>query len=371
MGLTSRHYSLFLLLLVVLFGGCGRKDAHSGHGKNIMENAELIALYDRTGYDEVFIVAPNGDDVAHYILIDRNDSTPYEFPDGSEIIRVPVENAIVDSEVYASAMQELGVDTYIAGMLDPSYVTSPWLKSRLRKGKIKDVGQSLTPNTEKIIALSPDGILLSYYDGMQTQGIDKLGIPVIKMYDLQESTPLGRAEWMRFIGRLVGKEAESDSIFESVKDNYLELTKKQTLTFQKPKVLTEIIYNGTWSVAGGKSYHASLIRDSGGDYFKAKDKSAVTLNLQPEQVLADGGDADVWIIRFFGGGEQLRTLLSTDPLYGQIKAYKDGNIYYSDTSTSGMFREFPFHPDLLLKDYQLIFTNDTTNHLRYFKRLER
>lgn len=361
----------FLTVPLFLYS-CGDKESHGAHGTNIMEDAHLLAIYEREGYDEVYVVNVNGDEVAHYVLVDREDSMKYDFPEGVIEIKVPLKSAVLDSEVYASAFEELSAIDAITGMFDVSYVTLPEIDKKLKKSEIQDVGQSLYPNSEKIISLNPDALLISFYDGMQTQGLDKLGLPVIKMYDLQESSPLGRAEWIRFIGRLVGKEDVSDSIFSAVKKKYTEIGKERSGDlYHGPKVLTELIYEGTWYVPGGKSYQAQLIQDAGGNYFKSEDSTEGTLNLMAETVLQQGGDADVWLIKYFGDENQIKAILNSDPVYKEIKAWKEGNVYFSNTSKSGLFREFPFHPEGLLKDYKIIFEGDSITELRYFKKLNK
>lgn len=351
-------------------GACGHNQ-HTSHGTNTMEEAQLIAIYDRDGYDEVYIVTPGGEEVAHYFLVASGDSLDFELPEGAVEITVPLKKAVIDSEVYASAFEELGVADAIGGLFDAAYVTSPALRREIDSGRIRDVGQTVSPNAEGLLSLQPDAILVSYFEGMQTQGIDKLGVPVVKMYDLQESSPLGRAEWLRFIARLVGKDETGDSIFSEVKSRYETIKGWRNDDKDKPKVITDLVYQGTWSVPGGASYQAKLLDDAGASYFKKADHSPVTLNLSPEQVVAEGTDADVWIIRYYGDGSQLKAILGSDPIYKGIKAYTDGNVYYSDTSKSGLFREFPFHPDRLLEDYQIIFTGDSVSSLRYFEKLER
>lgn len=361
-------FASFLILACWIFGACNKQD-HQPHGTNIVEEANLLAIYEREGYDEVFIVNPEGEEVAHYILIPQDAETEYDIPDGAIEIRVPVQNAVIDSEVYAGALEELGATELIGGMFDANYVTSPTLAEKIKSGKIKNLGPATSPNTEKILAGEPEAILLSYFPGMQTEGLEKTGIPIIKMFDLQEDNPLGRAEWIKFIGRLAGKDEMADEIFSRVKDEYSGII-LESGTAQRPKVLTEIMYEGNWNVAGGNSYHANLIKDAGGNYFKSDDNSASTLVLTPEQILAAGGDSDKWIIRYFGNGNELNKILESDPVYKEIKAYQEGEIYFSDTSQSGLFREFPFHPELLLKDYKEIFNSSQPEGLRYFRKLD-
>lgn len=351
----------------MILTGCGRTPQNHPHGVNVMEESELIAIYDREGYDEVYIVSPKGDEVAHYVLVESD--SIMDFPEGAEIIRVPVESMVIDSEVYAGALEELGAANLITGLFDARYITSSDLQKRLQGRQIQDVGQTSSPNSERILKMQPGAIVISYFDGMQTREIDKLEIPIIKMYDLQEASPLARAEWIKFLGRLSGKAEKADSIFTEVKGDYNSI-RRQKKDSIAPKVLTEIIYEGVWNVAGGHSYQSALIKDAGGRYFKADDESAVNLNLAPEQVLLEGGDADVWLIRYFGDARALRQILDSDPLYGELKAYKNGNIYFSDTSRSGLFREFPFHPERLLEDYTVIFSGDSVTPMRYFEKLK-
>ena len=336
-----------------------------------MLHSELIKIYEKNGFDEVVISDIKGKKTAHYILVGRSDTLLKDIPPDACVLRVPLTSAVLDSEVYAGALEELDSKDIIKGMLDADFVTSPSLKDAISKGKIARLGQPSSPDIERITLLNPDAIFLSYFEGMQTQAIDKTGTPVLKMYDLQERTPLGRAEWIKFIGKLVGKDKEAKAIFNEVAGNYQSQKKKVDDTAVRKKVITEIMYEGLWNVAGGNSYQANMIKDAGGKYFKEGETSKVTLMLTPEQILKDGHDADVWIIRFYGNEEELRNILNSDPIYKEIKAFREGEIYFSDTSQSGLFREFPFHPDRLISDYGIIFSDSAKENLKYFTKLKR
>lgn len=367
--------TLCVVFLVVLSISCNTTQQTEEYKENILNESELLALYSENGYDEVVISNTSGDEVAHYYLVNNASALPKDIPEGITVVNVPLKNVALDSEVYAGALEELNSSGVIKGMFDSQYVTSPTLKDAAENGRLTDLGNTSSPKTEKIVALHPDAILISYFDGMQTQNLDKLGIPVIKMYDLQESTPLGRAEWIRFLGRLVGRGDQADTIFNQVTKAYNELVAAGDSipnTAIRPKVLTDIMYEGVWNVPGGASYHSGIIKDAGGWYFKEGDVSPGSLKMSKEQVLLEGGDADIWLIRHYGDEEQLNTILSSDPIYQEIKALKEGNVYFSDTSTSGLFRDFPFHPEKLLKDYKLIFAGDSIGMIElpvYYQKL--
>jgi iron complex transport system substrate-binding protein len=65
----------------------------------------------------------------------------------------------------------------------------------------------MAPDIERIIALKPEAILLSPFENSGGYGkLDKLHVPIIEAADYMESSPLGRAEWMKFYGMLFGNE---------------------------------------------------------------------------------------------------------------------------------------------------------------------
>lgn len=361
---------LTFLLICLSFHACVSRETQVADGKNEMEEASLISLYDRGEYEEVLIMSPDGREVAHYVIVDREASLTSDLPKGAEVLRVPVRSLATDSEVYASALEEIDGAECIKGMFDAQFVTSQTLKTRVEEGKIVHLGAPASPSIEKLIELQPEAVMVSYYDGMQMLGIDKLNVPIVKMYDLQETSPLGRAEWLRFIGRLAGKGEKADSIFKTVKKKYEALKSEVPTETFRPKILTETPYEGVWYVPGGASYQAKLIEDAGGTYFKACDKSTGSLNLSLEQVLDGGSDADIWLVKVFGKVPTKTSLKKENPLYEEFKPFKTGDIYFSDTSSSGLFREFPFHPELLLEDYRVIFSGEPGYSLRYFKKIE-
>ena len=54
-----------------------------------------------------------------------------------------------------------------------------------------------------------------------------------------------------------------------------------------------------------------------------------------------------------------------------FNAVESGGVYYANTAKVNLFEEFPYHPDLLLKDYIKIFHPDLLPDysLRYFKQM--
>ena len=75
------------------------------------------------------------------------------------------------------------------------------------------------PTIEKIMELKPDAIMVSPFEQTGYGQLEKLGIPLLECADYMETSPLARAEWMRFYGRLFGAGTKADSLFNRVQND--------------------------------------------------------------------------------------------------------------------------------------------------------
>lgn len=64
-------------------------------------------------------------------------------------------------------------------------------------------------------------------------------------------------------------------------------------------------------------------------------------------------------------------MLKLYPGNDRFKAFKEGNIYYVDTSVSTLFEDTPFHPESLLREYIKIFHPEKLPdyQLHYYKKI--
>ena len=304
--------------------------------------------------------------LASYLLLD-GEKRPDSVPPRQRLaeLRVPLERSAVFSAIHAGAIEELGETGRVAAVADAEYVKGAFARG-IADSSIADLGSSLSPSMEKITLASPDAFLMYPMQNAGHGALENSGIPIIEMADYMETTPLGRAEWIRLLGRLYGRAAEADSIFKSVESKYNTLAAKASKLEKRPKVLTEMLTSGYWFVPGGNSYMARLITDAGGEYPWAGDKSTGSLQLDFSAVYARAADADIWLIKTYGSDLTLAGLREVYPLNSQIKAFKKGGVYFADTQKVTLYEEFPFHPELLLGEYAAIFSGNTDN-LRYFK----
>jgi len=346
-------------LIVITFPSCSctRTQSDPGDGDTLTRHASLLRLIDhRNGIVSARVLDPwnDGNILGTYLLVDRNvpdDSIP-KIEDAT-VIRVPIESSLVFSSVHTRGFEELGCINAVTGVADGQYFTSPSMRRLIDSGKIVDVGNSMSPSLEKMVALAPDAALVSPYENSGNGILDKTGIAVVEMADYMEPTPMGRAEWILLIGALNGKLDQAREIFENVEKEYTAIAKYASSTGTRPTVLSELPFNGVWYQPGGHSYASAMIRDAGGHPLLDSDTSAGSVQMDIANVYDRGIDADVWLIKNYG---DLTTadIAMTSKLIPQIRAYVNGNIWNANTTKNSYFDDIAFHPERILRDMAVI-----------------
>ena len=350
---------LFCIPIIFMFIACSPTSKHnSSHSSNDdftpvpMLHANGITIEHNSSNDSrISIINPWKKDanLCSFTLSDSNESTP------SNTITRPLKRVIVYSTVHANIIKELGHLSAVKGVCDPQYFTIPEIIEGVYNGSIVNVGSSASPNIERIIALSPDAVIVSPYQDSQFKDIEKLGITVVQCADYMETSPLGRAEWIKLFGELFGEQEKADSIYNNVLTEYNQLKQLAAQSQHKTKVLSENIINGTWYVPGGDSYMAQLFADAGGAYAWSDVHTTGSIPLDMAQVLEKSHDADVWLIKSLESSFSYTKLKVQDALNSEFKAFKQKNIYFCNTERTTLYQDFPFHPELLLKEYIAIF----------------
>lgn len=268
------------------------------------------------------------------------------------VIRQPLKRAVVFSSVHCALFEELGAADRISGVCDASYISSDAIQEAIKRGDIRDLGSSYQPNIELMAASGPDALLPSAFENAGSYGgVDRLGIPLIPCVDYMEQGPLARAEWMRFFGRLVGKGAEADSLFNQVEQQYITLKRMAKQTDERPTLLSGYPYQGTWYVPGGQSSMGMLYADAGTRYVYADVAGTGSLPMNIENVLVDGHRAAIWLFVYNQHSSiTLKQIESENRLLSQFDAFSHKGIWACNANHSPFHELTPFHPDLLLEN---------------------
>lgn len=392
-------------LVALLFVACQGGKTASGEGGDTlrMKYAELLTIvkHDDGAYTEAIIENPwkKGTTLHKYILVPKGkegDETVARLKDdirenatlqmGShcDIVRTPLESNVVFTAPHCQLMYELGCKNAITGVCDKDYINIPDIKERVKlsDGKastsdtdkvIIDCGSSMQPDIERIIALKPGGLFISPFENSGGYGkLDKLHIPIIETADYMETSPLGRAEWMKFYGLLFKSEERSDSLFSSIEKEYLALKAEAAKLPQGLSILTERKMGSVWYVPGGKSTMGILLKDANAKYIFADDTHSGSLAYGPERILSKGTQVDVWAFKYFGGKALSKSdLLAEYEGYKALKTFNQNSIYQVDTSTQPYFELTSFHPEILLREFIILAHPKATQFgkLRFYQHL--
>ena len=346
----------------------------SWHGADTVRYATGFIIIKSDGYTCVEIKDPwnKGKLLQRYLLIPRNKQLPKGLPSGT-VVRVPLRNMVVYTAVHAAMFVELGAIDEIAGVCEGSYIKEATIAARIDKGLIKDLGKATSPNIEKMIELGTEVIIASPFEHGSYGAVEKTGIPIIECTDYMETAPLGRAEWIKFIGLLTGEGKRADSLFRAIESNYLRLKALTENVSDRPKLMTEMKYGNSWYVSGGESYMAYLYKDAGADYFFAYLKGAGGVPLSVETVLQRAIHADLWLILYNRDEEMTYSALQSDfSSYSRFDPFRNRRIYGCNVNYLPYYEEVPVHPDYLLAELIAIFHPDLLpgHHFRYFKPLK-
>lgn len=365
-----------LLLWAAIFGlgftSCRRqRSAAADEDDNMVGEARLLRLFRMQGYWLAEIVNPwdTTSTLARYALVERG--THPMLPDEKDLVRieVPLQRSVLYSSVHGALVDELGHSVQVAGVADGKYFKSPY-REAIRRDDVVDVGSSRNPSLEELISVGPDAILVEPYENAGHGVLDRLGIPVIECADYMESTPKGRAEWMKFFGLLYGCVDEASALYDKVAARYDSISLLAAKAKERPSVLMELPYQGVWFVPGGGSYSARLVTDAGGRWPWSDNHTAGSLQLDAAAVYAGAADADVWLIKSYGHTLSREQVGAMD-LAKEFKAWREGNVYVADTEQVPFFEDLPFHPDRVLEEYVKIFHPGLIpGNLRYFSRAE-
>lgn len=363
-----------LLLIVVMTVSCRQSSSSDGNvtdGDTLTTHAQLLTMVDYAPGVVVADITNPWDTTARLqrLVLVSDESGEQQLPEGT-VIKCPVSRSLVSSVMFAHAIDELGATGSIAAVTDGEYFKTPAVRKAIDSGKIINAGSSLQPNPELITACSPDVVLSNPYQNAGHGILETLGIPIVEMADYMESTPLGRAEWIKLLGVLYGNRHAADSIFEATKENYALW--KNRAGENRPTVLTEMSRDGVWFVPGGKSYMALIIADAGASYPWSDTEESGSLQLDFASVYNTAHNADYWLIKTDNPEFSYRDLADAYPLNARFKPFSQKQCYFLDTNNSMFFEEMSFHPDLLLRDFIIILHPDSAQdeQTRYYKPLK-
>jgi len=320
---------------------------------------------------------PGATESLQYVLVQCGTSAPDGFSE-AQIIEVPVMSIVTLSTTYLPFLDELGLLDRLVGLDDATYVSNPTVLKMAEEGKLTLLGYGSGVNVEQALDLQPD-LIMAYGSGAAEYDAHPVlmdaGLKVVINAEWLDTSPLGRAEWGKFIAVFFNKEADGEALFAETAQQYNDLVALAASATDKPTVFANTDYQGTWFMPGGNSFAAAFLKDAGASYLWADDTSTGSLPLAFEAVFDKAKDAQFWVnVGFFF---TLEDLLAADARYADFAAFQNGTVWNNDAKTSAaggndVYESAVAHPELVLADLIKIFHPDLLpdHELVYYRQVK-
>ena len=304
----------------------------------------------------------------HYLLVPAG-SKPAQVPEGYTALEVPVSRVVCMTSLQLSNFICLDELDRVVGITSTRHLFNPEMKERLADGRTAKIGIEGNFDNEVILGLDPDLILISPFKRGGYEALKGVDIPLIPHLGYKETTPLGQAEWIKFIGLLTGEEEKANAVFAGIEERYNALKALTADVAERPVVLSGELHGGNWYVGGGRSFLAQIFRDAGGAYFLPDDQNSGGLNLDFETVYSQTANARYWrIVNSYNGTFSYDALKAEDARYADLNAFREKGVVYCNMREKPFYENMPvqpdvvladlihiFHPELLPADYQPVF----------------
>ena len=378
--------SNFLLVLacsVLLFLlGCKqineKNSAPFSASANSVKYAKGLEIYKYDGYSVMKITKPWPEATTGftYILKEKNGIIPDSLKQFT-VISVPIQSIVVTSTTHIPSLEMLNVENTLVGFPSTNFISSAKTRKRIDAGKVREVGNNESLNTEILIDMKPD-VIVSFGINNSNPTIDNLqksGLNVLINGDWTEQSPLGKAEWIKFFGALYGLDAKANALFTTIENNYKNALALAEKTTQKPTVLSGAMFQDQWYVPQGESWVSVFLKDAKSNYLWKDSKGFGSLSLPFETILDKAQNATFWIAP--GDFSSLKQMSDSNPHYAEFSSFKNKKVYsyaINKGAKGGIvyFELASARPDLVLKDLIKIFHPELLPNYKpfFFQKLE-
>lgn len=358
---------IIIFILFVSLASCKDRESHSSVPKD--EKGTDIPIEYAKGFslekfDHYFLLKvnspwPKAEQNFTYLLAEKDASLPEDLQFDAKV-QIPVKKMVVTSTTHIPALEALNEEGTLKAFPGLDFISSPRTRRLIDSGKVKELGKNEALNTEVLIDLQPDVVVGFAIDGNNKsfETVQKTGIPVVYNGDWTETSPLGKAEWIKFFGAFYNKIDEATEVFNQIDSTYKESRELAKTAAEIPTVISGSMYKDQWYMPYGNSWQAKFIKDANAQYLYADTEGNGSMALSFESVLDKAQDADFWISA--GQFSSYSQLLKESEHYRQFKAVEEKKVYSvsvtkGETGGTLYFELGPLRPDLVLKDLISIF----------------
>lgn len=340
--MKRRWFFLALLLAALCLVGCAGDAATQAGGavtwasmtsEGTMElsYAEQFSVENYSGGYRMVTIG----DSDTYLVVPEGAEAPTGIPEGVTVLRQPLQSIYLVATSAMDLFRELdALDSISLSGTDADGWYIPEAKEAMEAGKISYAGKYSAPDYERILNRGCDLAVEStmiYHTPEVKEQLERFGIPVLVERSSYESHPLGRMEWIRLYGVLLGKEDAAEAYFRQQLEALTPILEQENTG--KTVAFFYITSNGAVNVRKPGDYIAKSIDLAGGVYvlsgLPSDDAATSTMNMQMEAFYEAARDADVLIYNSTIDGElrTLEELLGKSSLLADFRAVQEGNVW--------------------------------------------
>ncbi|ADX67775.1 ABC transporter substrate-binding protein [Weeksella virosa] len=314
---------------------------------------------------------------AAYLNYQKTDQQIEIWIDGQKqafpLTKFPYKRIVVTQTASIGFLKELDALDKLIGVTDANFIYQPAIRTKIQANKILEFGNASELLVEKILEAKPDLIIASSNPShiKALSILQQSGIDVLLIDDYKETSPIGRVEYLKLFGLLVGKEELAQKRFSEIRENY-ENTKTKIANAKANKHTTFVntMYGDVWYLPGKETLQAKLLADANANYLWANDGDVLSINASFEQVYKRAKRATIWLnVSDFQNLDQMKAARNQ---YTWFDAYKTKNVYNTNRKAnsnggSDYFETGVVRPDLILQDLGKIYYPELfSNHSFYF-----
>ena len=187
---------------------------------------------------------------------------------GAQVVSIPITSLFAFSTTHLPLLVDLDRVDVLTGVAQRDAVTSPEVQARLKAGQVVEFAKvGLVIDVERVVSARPSLLMVGGTANATLAVIRHAGVPVVANSEWIEPTALGRAEWLKYMALFLNEERKAQTVYGAMKHRYLALSARATARpeAERPLVMAGKSARGQFSIAGGRSYVAALIKDAGGD----------------------------------------------------------------------------------------------------------
>jgi iron complex transport system substrate-binding protein len=332
--------------------------------KLAIEDAVDFSVEYRRSYKVVTVRdATEGGPLERYVLAQCGTPAPPLTGElaGAQVVTLPVTSFFGFSTTHLPLLADLDRMDVLTGVAQHDAVMDPKARARIKAGQVVEFARvGLVIDVERVVAAKPSLLMATGTSNATLTVIRQAGVPVVANSEWREPSALGRAEWLKYMALFLNEERRAQAVYGDMKHRYRSLSARATArpVAERPLVMTGRSTRGLFTIAGGRSYVAALIRDAGGRYVWADNPSVGFASVDLEAQIHRAAAADIWING--GGWKNLAAMAEDEPRYAAFKAYRQGQVWVYErretpTGANDYWSRSVTRPDLVLADLVKIF----------------